>query len=352
MPVFAFLCLPEDLQLAVIALLDWPTLTSLRLTSKALSYSMPTSRLPRYYAACKKQVQLDEFAVLRLLHATFPEGHRNHYRQCAKNDTTVHHALPSFPLNLTNTHTHPRHSRKPTYLYYLPCYTCLRWLYSRETGPVRDFEDDADDSPKLAERLRRFRDNCFAGEGRILLDQPHHFSHIPMKRICITCGIRSGRYVRNMRVGGFQICAYCGTPEPQPRRLALIDYRCLPSKNTRLCVACRTMPAVAQMSELQFRHELFWGRYEKGMRGGKKARVQEGIRRRAQLGLASGGDEELLKQVDEAGKWCPVMRESRFCSCHKRWTEQDIAEAPQNPDPRKPFFAHVEWVGIVPIRRD
>lgn len=259
--------------------------------------------------------------------------------------------MPSFPSNVTNTHTHPRHLRKPTYLYYLPCYTCLRWLYTRETGSVGPFEDDPDDKPKFVERLRRSRDNCFAGEGRILQEQPYHVSHIPMKRICITCGIRQGHYVRNMRVGGFQICAYCGTREPQPPRSALVRNRWPPSKDTRLCVACRTSPSVAQMSELQFRHELFWGRYEKRMRVGKMARVQEGIKRRAQLGLDSSCDEQLLKRAGEAGTWCPVMRESRYCSCHKRWTEQDVAEV-QYLDSGKPFFAHLEWVGTIPIDSD
>lgn len=345
MLVFAFLCLPEDLQLAVIGFLDWPTLTSLRRTSKALACLIPTSRLPRHHATCKKQVQLDEFAILRLLHdpSTFPEGHRflTPSSQCAKNDTTVHLALPSFPSNVTNLHTHPRHFRptlrKASYLYYLPCYTCLRWLYAREPGAVKPFksdrrsspggpfEDDPNDEPQFAERLRRSHDNCFAGKWRILPQQPYHVSHIPMERICITCGIRQGRYTRNVRVGGFQICALCGALESRHPRTESEYNTWPPSKGLRLCLACLTSPPVTQMSELQFRHELFWGRYERGIREGKRARVKEGIKRRAQLGLDSGRDEELLKRVDEAGTWCPMMSEPRFCCCHKQWTKQEVA---------------------------
>merc|ERR1711964_323281 len=97
------------------------------------------------------------------------------------------------------------------------------------------------------------------------------------------------------------------------------------TKESRLCVTCRAVPKVAQLSELQFRHEMFWGRYEKGMRQGKEARVSRGMKRRAELGIKDGTGGPSVGGAGKVGRWCPVMREIRLCSCYKRWNERNVA---------------------------
>lgn len=337
MSAFAFLRLPEELQLAVITHLDWPTLTSLRLTSTELALLIPASCLARYHAAGKRQVQQDEHALFCLLRAS-------HLNRTTAVTTIVHLALPSFPGNVTNTQAPPQHlqhSHKSGSLLHLPCYSCLRWLYARETWTFIRYGDGPD---KYTERLRQAKENCFSGEMRTFFKPPDEAHNMPTARVCIACGLRQGFYTRGMRVAGFQICKSCGVPESRLGQHTNFEWRYPRTKEVRLCVACRAAPEVAQMSELQFRHELFWDRYERGMRQAKKARVQEGLRQRALLGLRDRDDEALLRRVEEAGRWCPVMRQFRLCNCHKGWDEQSVVEVEMEANSDRSFMKHLEWV--------
>lgn len=81
---------------------------------------------------------------------------------------------------------------------------------------------------------------------------------------------------------------------------------------------------------VMFVHERRWGRYEEGMRRGKEYRMEKGRRLRAEKGITAVGDGEregngngdvsdgdvIVVDGGSGAKYCPIVGERRFCSCH------------------------------------
>lgn len=286
------LSLPNEIHALVLSFLPWRSLLALRLThSHFFTELLPTQTLPSHHTVRHAATRAAEIAQLHAL------GYSN------RNWT-------GFTQGWGTTHLL---SLNPT----LPCYVCLRWLPA------------ATNTTRLT--LCAFTRAMATTRHDLAQSQSH-------RRVCIECGIRRGLYVRGNRVGHRPICYGCGALGIELAWMSFADTKTKQYVATRLskgvelrlhyfCPGCverdRDNGAnvgeagkVVPDTEWEFRHWRFWNKYEKGRAEGKRYRLENGRRLRAERGIVTSQDrDENVDSLLEPPHVCPLLKRKRWCQC-------------------------------------
>jgi len=287
--------LPSELLISLIDFLDWPCLTSLRLTNSRFQEVIDKKTLLKQHDLCAKALLANEHVLLRQFEKEFWEAAEESfqgYHSSSYTSSSLDPDLLAYEDRLKCTHTS------------LPCYHCLRWL------------------PSLTDEAKFATESAFS-RGRSTRTFNLAGKHAT-ERICIPCGMRTKLYPKGTRVKHSVICARCETLAGPLENWAWFWKD--PKKTWQMsyyCRVCLDTPSVINQTLEQYRHEKKWRKYEDGMRNGKRYRLEKGARLRQERGILLVKTQGSLAAADvdgidaKAGKrYCPVMQEKRLCAVH------------------------------------
>lgn len=305
-----FESLPRDLHFCILAFLDWPSLTSLRLTCHTFAWLISKDRLQIQHALCAAHVFAEEEKMRRHLDAVAWEDLEQYFSGCQFSNYAPHHDPDLAALD----------RKRSCSSSLLPCYVCLRWLPSATS-------DDRFASASHFSRTRSTLEFDLGGKRA-------------RERNCISCGLKKGMYLRGTFVKHNVVCVNCGNlGAPMPDRL---HFRSLPKTiwwKGVYCEPCFHDPAVGKVDAAEYFHELRWARYENGLKRGKEYRLENGRKLRDALGVTIAPEEAVAhreweeralskpttgrnrhgyppsKERGPNAGYCPTMGEMRFCFC-------------------------------------
>lgn len=280
--------LPQELHIYLLDFLDWQSITKLRLTTSYFANILPPDTLIKHHAKLTAVLYHEELAKERQIQKDFWEAAEQSflgYHSSCYTSSSLDPDLRAHGDRYSCTSTH------------LPCYRCLQWLPS------------VTDEPHFAAKsaFSRGRSVCrfnLAGKDAI-------------RRICITCGIRSGMYPKGSKVKHSVVCKRCGVLGDSkdtwtwrwsdPRRTWQVSL---------YCQSCCDHEDIVRQTLGMFMHEQRWSRYEEGMTKGKLYRLEKGKKLREERGLICRTTEEFGGTVNAKPRYCVTMKEMRLCNCH------------------------------------
>ncbi|KAK5088536.1 hypothetical protein LTR05_002756 [Lithohypha guttulata] len=288
-------CLPPELQLYLIDLLDWPSLTALRLASSTFHSLLPKPQLRKAHILRATHLHHEELNALHRL--------EKEYWEQAEESFLGYHSS-SYSSSSLDPDLRATGERYTCSTDKLPCYRCLKWLPSITT-------DDTG-----------FRDRSMFTRGMCTVSRDLGAKQAE-SRVCIPCGMRTGLYKKGSRVKHSTVCYECGKLAEAPESLSWSWRDPKTTWKVKVyCGVCLDRPEVVAQTVEQYRHERRWRRYEDGMAAGKQARLERGksVREEAdivlkQLVLSVKDREAVVDGNRGKRRYCPVMKEMRLCSC-------------------------------------
>lgn len=295
--------LPLELLIHIIDFLDWPSITSLRLTSPKFRILLPSNELEKRYTKCRRALHEEELSCLRRV--------EKEYWEQAEQSFLGYHSS-SYTSSSLDPDIRAYNERCSTNSSRLPCYRCLRWLPS------------ITDLPDFATSSLFSRGMCTGTRNLGAKDA--------LSRICIPCGIRTRLYNKGTCVKRSVVCLSCGVLSSQRTTTNPVKSRQGQQwKHGWWCEACLILPEVENLTHQQLWHEFRWKKYEESMIRGKQYRLEKGKRlRQEQCGTESNADESKpIKIQSQKFRWCPIMKEMRLCGC-QTLEKQAFSNAWQN----------------------